>query len=171
MYDAYQRIFKRCGFEFKAVEADTGSIGGNFSHEFMVLAATGEDAIADCTSCGYAANTEKAEIQAPAEIQIDEAELKPMEKQATPKAYTVEDVAEMLNVPTSKLIKLLVFTADGKPVVALVRGDHELNEFKFKALLKCNELEKASEEVYTQVTGSFVGFAGAQGLKEKIRPL
>ena len=167
MYDAYQRIFKRCGFEFKAVEADTGSIGGNFSHEFMVLAATGEDAIADCTSCGYAANTEKAEIQAPAEIQIDEAELKPMEKQATPKAYTVEDVAEMLNVPTSKLIKLLVFTADGKPVVALVRGDHELNEFKFKALLKCNELEKASEEVYTQVTGSFVGFAGAQGLKEK----
>lgn len=167
MYDAYQRIFKRCGFEFKAVEADTGSIGGNFSHEFMVLAATGEDAIADCTSCGYAANTEKAEIQAPEEVQIDEAELKPMEKQATPKAYTVEDVAEMLNVPTSKLIKLLVFTADGKPVVALVRGDHELNEFKFKALLKCNELEKASEEVYTQVTGSFVGFAGAQGLKEK----
>jgi prolyl-tRNA synthetase len=70
-------------------------------------------------------------------------------------------------VPTSKIIKLLVFTADGTPVVALVRGDHELNEFKFKALLKCNELEKATEEVYTQVTGSFVGFAGAQGLKEK----
>ena len=167
MYDAYQRIFKRCGFQFKAVEADTGSIGGNFSHEFMVLASTGEDAIADCTSCGYAANTEKAEIQAPADIAINEADLKPMEKRDTPKAYTIEDVASMLNVPTAQLIKLLVFTADGKPVVALVRGDHELNEFKFKALLKCNELEKASEEVYTQVTGSFVGFAGAQGLKEK----
>ena len=167
MYDAYQRIFKRCGFEFKAVEADTGAIGGNFSHEFMVLADTGEDAIANCPACGYAANTEKAEIQAPADLAINEADLKPMEKRDTPKAYTIEDVAALLNVPTSQLIKLLVFTADGKPVVALVRGDHELNEFKFKALLKCNELEKASEEVYTQVTGSFVGFAGAQGLKEK----
>lgn len=167
MYDAYQRIFKRCGFEFKAVEADTGSIGGNFSHEFMVLADTGEDAIANCPSCGYAANTEKAEIQTPADLAINEADLKPTEKRDTPKAYTIEDVAALLNVPTSQLIKLLVFTADGKPVVALVRGDHELNEFKFKALLKCNELEKASEEVYTQVTGSFVGFAGAQGLKEK----
>ena len=167
MYDAYQRIFKRCGFEFKAVEADTGAIGGNFSHEFMVLADTGEDAIANCPACGYAANTEKAEIQAPVDLAINEADLKPMEKRDTPKAYTIEDVAAMLNVPTSQLIKLLVLTADGKPVVALVRGDHELNEFKFKALLKCNELEKASEEVYTQVTGSFVGFAGAQGLKEK----
>ena len=167
MYDAYQRIFKRCGFEFTAVEADTGSIGGNFSHEFMVLADTGEDTIASCSACGYAANTEKAEIKKPEDMSINPADLKPMENRATPKAYTVEDVAKLLNVPTSKLIKLLVFTADGKPVVALVRGDHELNEFKFKALLKCNELEKATEEVYTQVTGSFVGFAGAQGLKEK----
>ncbi len=167
MYDAYQRIFTRCGFEFKAVEADTGAIGGNFSHEFMVLAATGEDAIANCPSCGYAANTEKAEIQALADVQINPAELKPMENKPTPKVYTVEDVAKLLGVSTDKIIKLLVFTADGKPVVALVRGDHELNEFKFKALLKCNELEKASEDVYTKVTGSFVGFAGAQGLKEK----
>ncbi len=167
MYDAYQRIFTRCGFEFKAVEADTGAIGGNFSHEFMVLAATGEDAIANCPQCGYAANTEKAEIKAPADIGINPAELKPLENKPTPNAYTVEDVAERLHVPAAQLIKLLVFTADGTPVVALVRGDHELNEFKLKALLKCNGLEKASEEVYTRVTGSPVGFAGAQGLKEK----
>ena len=167
MYDAYQRIFKRCGFEFTAVEADTGSIGGNFSHEFMVLADTGEDTIASCASCGYAANTEKAEIKKPEDITINPADLKPMENRSTPKTYTVEDVAKLLNVSTSQLVKLLVFTADGKPVIALVRGDHELNEFKFKALLKCNELEKASEEVYSQVTGSPVGFAGAQGLKEK----
>ncbi len=167
MYDAYQRIFTRCGFEFKAVEADTGAIGGNFSHEFMVLADTGEDAIATCPACGYAANTEKAEIQAPADVKINPAELKPMENVVTPDTYTVEDVTRYFNIPGSQIIKLLMFTADGKPVVALVRGDHELNEFKFKALLKCNELEKASEEVYTQVTGSFVGFAGAQGLKEK----
>lgn len=167
MYDAYQRIFTRCGFEFKAVEADTGSIGGNFSHEFMVLADTGEDAIANCPCCGYAANTEKAEIQAPDAITINGAELKPMELKDTPGAYTVEDVAKMLQVSPTKIIKLLLFVADGKPVAALVRGDHELNEFKLKAFLKCAELEKASEEVYTQVTGSFVGFAGAQGLKVK----
>lgn len=167
MYDAYQRIFTRCGFKFAAVEADTGSIGGNFSHEFMVLADTGEDTIASCPACGYAANTEKAEIQPPAEVKIREEELKPIEKRDTPNAHTVEDVAQLLGVGTDKLIKLLVFTADGQPVIALVRGDHELNEFKFKALLKCNELEKASEEVYTQVTSSPVGFAGAQGLKEK----
>lgn len=167
MYDAYQRIFTRCGFKFAAVEADTGSIGGNFSHEFMVLAETGEDTIAACPACGYAANTEKAAILPPTEEKLNQADLKPMEKRDTPKAYTVEDVAQLLGVPTEKLIKLLVFTADDKPVVALVRGDHELNEFKFKALLKCNELVKASEDVYTQVTGAPVGFAGAQGLKEK----
>ena len=167
MYDAYQRIFTRCGFEFAAVEADTGSIGGNFSHEFMVLADTGEDTIANCPACGYAANTEKAEIRPPADVEINKADLKPIEKSNTPNAHSVEDVAQLLGVSTDKLIKLLVFTADGNPVIALVRGDHELNEFKFKALLKCNELEKASEEVYTQVTGSPVGFAGAQGLKAK----
>ncbi len=167
MYEAYQRIFTRCGFAFKAVEADTGAIGGNFSHEFMVLADTGEDAIANCPSCGYAANTEKAEIKAPADLKIDPAQLKPQKPVPTPKAYTVEDVAQLLQVGMDKIIKLLVLVADGTPVVALVRGDHELNEFKLKALLKCNELTKASEEVYTQVTGSPVGFAGAQGLKEK----
>lgn len=166
MYDAYQRIFTRCGFKFKAVEADTGAIGGNFSHEFMVLADNGEDAIADCPACGYAANTEKAEIKAP-EAAINEADFKPMEKRDTPKAYTVEDVAKTLNVSADKLIKLLVFSADGQPVVALVRGDHELNEPKLRALLKCQTLEKASEEMYTQVTGSPVGFGGPQGLKER----
>lgn len=166
LFDAYIRIFERCGFKFKAVEADTGTIGGNFSHEFMVLAETGENAIADCT-CGYAANTEKAEVKAPVFPEHNEQEYKALEQKATPKAYTVETVAKMLGVDTSKLIKLLVFMADGKPVIALARGDHELNEFKLKALLKANELTKASEEVYSQVTGSPVGFAGPQGLKEK----
>lgn len=166
MYDAYQRIFTRCGFKFKAVEADTGAIGGNFSHEFMVLADNGEDAIAD-SDCGYAANTEKAAVKCPEFPPLNEDELLPMEQVSTPKAYTIEDVADMLKVPTSKLIKLLLFMADGKPVVALMRGDHELNEPKFRAFLKCTELVKADEETYTKITGSFVGFAGAQGLKEK----
>lgn len=166
MYDAYQRIFTRCDFKFKAVEADTGAIGGNFSHEFMVLADNGEDAIAD-SDCGYAANTEKAAVKCPEFPPLNEDELLPMEQVSTPKAYTIEDVADMLKVPTSKLIKLLLFMADGKPVVALMRGDHELNEPKFRAFLKCTELVKADEETYTKITGSFVGFAGAQGLKEK----
>lgn len=166
MYDAYQRIFTRCGFKFKAVEADTGAMGGNFSHEFMVLADNGEDAIAD-SDCGYAANTEKAAVKCPEFPPLNEDELLPMEQVSTPKAYTIEDVADMLKVPTSKLIKLLLFMADGKPVVALMRGDHELNEPKFRAFLKCTELVKADEETYTKITGSFVGFAGAQGLKEK----
>lgn len=166
MYDAYTRIFTRCGFQFRAVEADTGAIGGSFSNEFMVLAQNGEDLLAVCPACSYAANTEKAEIKAP-QYTTNPTDFQPMEKRPTPKAYTVEDVAKLLNVGTDKLIKLLVFTADGEPVVALVRGDHELNEPKLRTLLKCTELEKASEEVYTQVTGSPVGFAGPQGLKER----
>ncbi|WP_424244752.1 prolyl-tRNA synthetase [Elusimicrobium posterum] len=166
VYDAYVKIFERCGFKFKAVEADTGAIGGNFSHEFMVLADTGENEIANCT-CGYAANTEKAEVAIPAEVKINAADMKEMQDVDTPNAATIEDVAAMLKQKTSDLIKLLVFVADGAPVIALMRGDHELNEHKLKGLLKANEFEKADEDTYTKVTGSFVGFAGPVGLKAK----
>ncbi|WP_423972037.1 proline--tRNA ligase [Elusimicrobium simillimum] len=167
IYEAYSKIFTRCGFNFKAVEADTGTIGGNFSHEFMVLADTGENEIADCPKCGYAANTEKAEIAVPKYDAPKAEDLKAMENVSTPNATTIEDVAKMLGQTADKFIKLLVFMADGKPLVALVRGDHELNEHKLKALLKITELEKANEETYTKVTGSFVGYAGPMGLKEK----
>ncbi len=161
-YDAYNRIFERCGFKFKPVEADTGSIGGNFSHEFMVLADTGENEIAHCT-CGYAANTEKAEIIAASEGAKED--FKAIEKVSTPNATTIDDVSKMMGEHADKFIKLLVFIADKQPVIVLMKGNDELNEHKLRSLLKAQELEKANEEVYSKTTGSPVGFAGPQNIK------
>lgn len=167
IYEAYNKVFAACGFEFKAVEADTGAIGGNFSHEFMVLADTGENSIANCPACGYAANVEKAEIAAPPKAAVKKEDANAPEVASTPGAVSVEDVAKVMGANPKDFIKLLVFTADGTPVVALTRGDRELNEHKFKTLLKANELLKADEETYSKVTGSPVGFAGPQGLKDR----
>ncbi|WP_428897970.1 prolyl-tRNA synthetase [Parelusimicrobium proximum] len=166
IFEAYKRVFTRCGFKFAPVEADTGAIGGNHSHEFMVLAESGEDTIASCNSCGYAANTEKAELAQPEFAEIKESDLKAIEKVSTPAASTIDDVAKMLGEKAEQFIKLLVYMADGKPVVALMRGNDELNEHKLKGCLKANTLEKATEEEYTKVTSSPVGFAGAVGLKD-----
>ncbi|KIE42551.1 proline--tRNA ligase [Geobacter anodireducens] len=165
MYQAYRRIFQRCGLRFRAVEADTGSIGGSSSHEFMVLADSGEDAIVSCTQCEYAANVEKAEARpAPAE----HAEPRPLEKVETPAKRSVEEVTAFLGIPSSALVKTLLVVADGTPVAALVRGDHDLNEIKLKHLLGCETLEMANEEMVTRVTGAPVGFAGPVGLNIKI---
>jgi prolyl-tRNA synthetase len=165
MYQAYRRIFQRCGLNYRAVEADTGSIGGSSSHEFMVLAESGEDAIVSCTQCEYAANVEKAEAHpAPAE----HAEPRPLEKVETPAKRSVEEVTAFLGIPSSALVKTLLVVADGTPVAALVRGDHDLNEIKLKHLLGCETLEMANEEMVTRVTGAPVGFAGPVGLSIKI---
>jgi len=166
MYQAYRRIFERCGLRFRAVEADTGSIGGSSSHEFMVLADSGEDAIVSCTACEYAANVEKAESR-PIEA-VEHADPRPLERVATPEKRTIEEVSEFLGVHAASMIKTLVLLADGEPVVALVRGDHELNEIKLKNALDCADLEMAGDEVVTKVTGAPVGFAGPVGLKVKI---
>lgn len=166
MYQAYRRIFERCGLRFRAVEADTGSIGGSSSHEFMVLADSGEDAIVSCTACEYAANVEKAESR-PIEA-VEHADPRPLERVATPEKRTIEEVSEFLGVHAASMIKTLVLLADGEPVVALVRGDHELNEIKLKNALDCTDLEMAGDEVVTKVTGAPVGFAGPVGLKVKI---
>jgi len=166
MYQAYCRIFERCGLKFRAVEADTGSIGGSSSHEFMVLAESGEDAIVSCSTCQYAANVEKAESR-PIEA-AEHADPRPLERVATPDKRTIEEVSGFLGVHAASLIKTLVFLADNEPVIALVRGDHELNEIKLKNALDCTELEMASDEVVTKVTGAPVGFAGPVGLKVKI---
>jgi prolyl-tRNA synthetase len=166
MYQAYRRIFERCGLRFRAVEADTGSIGGSSSHEFMVLADSGEDAIVSCTSCQYAANMEKAEARDVAVL--EHADPRPLEQVATPDKKSIEDVAAFLNVHPSTMVKTLILLADDEPVVALLRGDHELNEIKLKNLLGCNELEMAPDEVVTKVTGAPVGFAGPMGLKARI---
>ncbi len=163
MYEAYQQVFKRLGLRFRAVEADSGSIGGSFSHEFMVLADTGEDTIAACTGCQYAANVERAEVAAPA-VPATLPAVGAIEEVATPGKHTVEDVCAFLGVPQTALVKTLILVADGKPVAALVRGDRELNDVKLKNLLGCDELELAAPELVQQVTGAPVGFAGPVGL-------
>jgi prolyl-tRNA synthetase len=132
MYEAYQRIFTRCGLTFRAVEADTGTIGGSFSHEFMVLAETGEDTLVICTECDYAANMEKARVQAalPAELP----DMLPLEKKETPGKRKVAAVTEFLRITPQELVKTMVYLADGQPVAVLVRGDHEVQPVKLKNL-------------------------------------
>ena len=171
MFEAYTRIFERCGLKFRAVEADTGSIGGNYSHEFMVLAETGEDQIINCTKCSYAANLERAEVLY--EEKTPEAdhhgEMGPLEEVETPDMKTVEEVTDFLHITADRLVKTLLLLVDGKEKVAvLIRGDHELNEAKLKTLLGAQTVEMAPESVVREITGAPVGFAGPVGLKIRI---
>ncbi len=169
MFDAYNRIFERCGLYFKAVEADTGNIGGSFSHELMVLADTGEDAIVSCTECDYAANMEKAEVN-PDYIEKEEYEAPPapMEKVSTPDVRTVEEVTQFLSVTPKQLVKTMIFETSSEPVAVLVRGNHEVNPAKVKNVLGVANLELAGEETVLKLTGAPAGFAGAVGLSIKI---
>ncbi len=170
MFDAYNRIFERCGLNFKAVEADTGNIGGSFSHEFMVLADTGEDAIVSCTECEYAANMEKAEVNPDYIIEKagDESSPVSMEKVSTPNVRTVEEVTQFLSVTPKQLVKTMIFETSAEPVAVLVRGDHEVNPTKVKNVLGVETLELAGEETVLKFTGAPAGFAGAVGLSIKI---
>ncbi len=167
MYQAYQNIFKRCGLKFRAVEADTGNIGGSSSHEFMVLADSGEDAIVSCGKCDYAANVEKAQIRLEQqEISQPQGEVTLV---ATPGKKTIAEVAEFLNVDTSRLIKtLLVQTDSGERLAVLLRGDHELNEIKLCRILDCLEVEMVEEAAVVEMTGAPSGFAGPIGLQCRI---
>jgi len=164
MYQAYNRIFERCGLNFRAVEADTGSIGGSASHEFMVLASSGEDAIVSCSSCRYAANVEKAEgVQMPQ----GGAGQQPLAKVHTPGRKTIAEVAEFLQLTQSTLVKTLICSdGEGQFVMALVQGDHELNELKLKNFLGWAEIRMATDEEVLRFTGSPPGFLGPIGLKE-----
>ena len=161
MYDAYTRIFTRLGLKFRAVSADSGAIGGSFSHEFMVLAKTGEDTLAVCSSCSYAANLEKAETKAGAPCT---ATCAPYELTATPAKHTVEEVAGFLGVATERIMKTLLFDVDGKSVAVLLRGDREVNDVKLKNLLGATNVELATPEQVKEWTGAPVGFAGPVGL-------
>ena len=165
VYDAYCRIFKRCGFDFRPVEADTGAIGGSFSHEFMVIADTGEEEIASC-ECGYAANVERAECLPPEPVALTEPEL-PLEDVHTPNAWTVEDVSALMGLPKEKFIKTMFYLLDGVPAVALMRGDSELNEAKLLRAFGAKTMEKMSEEGYSKLAGCDVGYAGPVKLKER----
>lgn len=162
MFNAYKRIFSRLGLKFRPVEADTGSIGGNFSHEFMVLADTGEDTIVFCHDCDFAANIERADIAWKGQADIPACP--PHEAVATPATHTAEAVAALLQVPLTSIIKTMIYMVDGKAVAVLVRGNREVNEIKVKHLLKAADVSLASAEVVTDVTGAPVGFAGPVNL-------
>ncbi len=163
MYDAYTNIFTRCGLKFRAVEADNGAIGGGHSHEFTVLAPSGESNIAYCESCDFAASDEKAELKITrAEVE----EMKPLEKVATPNAHTIELVKNYLGVPIEKTIKAVAFQDDdGKLILAFVRGDHEVNEIKVLNATGALHLHMAEESAINAVGGS-AGFMSPIGLKD-----
>ncbi len=166
--DAFGRMFSRCGLASLSVEADSGAIGGSQSEEFMVLSDDGEDTVLRCDKTGYAANAERCEA-VPAPAEDPEAEVPAREQVATPGASTIEDVSAFLQVPAARLIKTLVVTApDGTPVVALVRGDRELNEAKLAKLLG-GPSPLADAAAVQKVTGAPVGFAGPVGLPTPVR--
>lgn len=168
MYNTYNRIFERCGLEFRSVLADTGNIGGNFSHEFMVLAPTGEDVIMSCNKCDYAANLEFAEI---GEGEKDERRYTEVEKTVqeihTPNLKTVDQVASFLQVEPGRLIKTMIIEADGRPVAALIRGNHELSLTKLKKAIGADTVQLGSEITIVDVTGGPLGFSGPVGIKVK----
>jgi prolyl-tRNA synthetase len=169
MYEAYSRIFKRCGLKFRAVEADTGPIGGSYSHEFMVLAETGEDQVISCLKCDYAANLEKAEVKHREDAsQVDSKDWLPLEEVDTPDIKTVEEVTDFLSISPGQLIKTLIYVSDEEVVTALVRGDHELNETKLKNVLNAQQVEMADPDVVAETTGAPMGFAGPVGLKARM---
>ncbi|MCX6378869.1 MAG: proline--tRNA ligase [Armatimonadetes bacterium] len=162
-YRAYGRIFKRCGLEYLAVEADPGAIGGSENHEFMVLTESGEDTVLRCGNCDYAANAERAEIIASAEVVAigGKAESSVV---STPGAHTVDEVAAFLKVSAEVIIKTIICVADGKPIAGLIRGDRELNLPKFVRVIGAKEVELADAETVKKVTSAPVGFAGPVGL-------
>ena len=165
MYEAYQRIFQRCGLTFRPVEADSGAIGGSDTHEFMVLAESGEATVLYCqdTKCDYASNVEKA-AQVVREAGAKE-DLKPLMEKETPGCRTIEEVSRFLGIPPQKMIKTLLYETEKEVVAALVRGDREINETKLLNTLGCIRLEMAGADTVLRVSGAPIGFAGPVGLK------
>ncbi|AEM79628.1 MULTISPECIES: proline--tRNA ligase [Thermoanaerobacter] len=167
MYEAYCRIFDRCGLKYLVVEADSGAMGGKDSKEFMVISGVGEAVIAYCDNCGYAANEEKAECLINQEI--DE-EMLPKEKVYTPNVRTIEELVNFLGITPDKFVKTLIYKAKDNVIAALVRGDRDLNETKLLNILgiREEELELADASIVEKVTGAKVGFAGPIGLKGEV---
>lgn len=169
MYDAYCKIFTRCGVPYLPVEAESGPIGGDASHEFMIPAANGEDDVVYCPKCHYAANVEKAEIGETEYARPADAVLKEVAELPTPGAHTIEQVCKFLKAKPKKVVKTLIYDVDGTPVAVLVRGDCDVNENKLRRVLKAEKVELADEKTIERVTGAPVGFAGPVGLKEKVK--
>ncbi len=167
MGSAYTNIFTRCGLNFKKVQADSGTIGGSFSHEFAVLADSGEDEIGFCGSCQYASNVEMAEAKAPDAGEKATSTAK-LEEVSTPGQKTVEEVAQFLSVPPQQIVKTILFETDAGIIAGLVRGDREINPIKLKNLIGCEWLHPASAQVLSEQTDIPCGFVGPVNLPFKI---
>jgi len=161
MVAAYQNIFRRCGLPAVQVEADSGAIGGKDSHEFMLLAETGEDEVIQCHGCNYTANAEKAQVRKPP---VPEEKTLPLEEIATPGVSTIADLSRLLNVPLSRMLKVVFYVADGAITLAVIRGDIDVNEVKLKNLLKCADLRLATDDEL-KGAGLVAGFSSPVGLK------
>ena len=164
MRKAYRTIFERCGLETIPVEADTGSMGGSDSEEFMVASEVGEEVLLLCDACGYRANQEKAEYQRT--IVQPSAEMEDLAVVDTPDVKTIDDLAAFFKCSPEKFLKSIVYLADGKPVMAVVTGEREINEHKLKNALGAVDLELAPDTVVETVTGAPVGFAGPVSKKD-----
>ena len=163
MYEAYTAIFKRCGVRFRAVDAATGEIGGDMSHEFQVLAESGEDLILSCDCCDYAANIEKAAT--PRSFKEPDASLfESLETVDTPGKKTIEDVAAFMGASASGFLKSLVYEADSKAVVVLISGERDVNESKLQAALGAGALRLASDSLVKEAVGVEPGYVGPVGL-------
>ncbi len=167
MNQAYHRIFERCGLRFRAVEADSGAIGGSFSHEFMVLADTGEDTIVTCKNCQYAANMEKATCVPASKSKDEPQELTKIE---TPGKRKVKVVCEFLDIEPRQLVKTLIYIVNDKPVAVLLRGDHEVEEVKLANILGVSDedLRMADDKEVYDATGTPTGYLGPIGLEIQV---
>jgi prolyl-tRNA synthetase len=158
MRTAYRRVFERCGLDTIPVEADTGAMGGSDSEEFMVASEVGEETLLLCDACGYKANREKAEYGRP-EKRAGE-KMKEMSEVPTPDVKTINDLAGFFKCGPDRFLKSIIYVSDGKPVMAVVAGDREINEQKLARAAGAAQLELAPDTVVEEVTGAPVGFAG-----------
>ena len=162
MTQAYKDIYARLDLPVLMVEADSGAIGGKESHEFMVITDSGEDEIIYCSSCGYTANTEKAQF---AKTGINDGDMLPLEEISTPGTKTIEEVASFIGVPANQTLKAVFYSADGEFIFVVIRGDLEVNETKLRNALKCSELRLATESEVNEA-GIVAGFASPAGVKD-----
>lgn len=163
IYQAYHNIFRRCGLEVIAVEADPGMMGGTGSHEFMVVSEAGEDALVTCGKCGYAANIEKAQAAKRPAMVLAEEDQRPIEEVSTPGIKTIDSLVEFFNLPPERFLKTVVYTMEGSLILVVIRGDLDINEAKLARVLRSADLRLADEE-NLRAAGIVAGFVSPVGL-------
>jgi len=170
MYDAYCRIFKRCGLEYVIVEAESGEMGGSGSHQFTVPCESGEDTIVYNNDGSYAANLERAAVDPLPKEKVD-VDIPPMEEVHTPNIGSIEAVCKFLNTEPKQMVKTLIYSTENKTVAVLVRGDHDVNEEKLRLAIGGKHIELADETTIEKVTDARVGFAGPVGITERVNTI